>query len=304
MRSYKKKKFSRKRRSHATTIRRVRKKPSLFRKRIFWDFILGVVFVCSLFYLLFVSSAFEIKEIEIISPSGIFYAELRTLLVKELQKKHFWLLPGDSLLLANCSKMEAKILQEFPEIEDASLKKKLPKTIVLEVEKRQAAGSLCYYEKVIYSSLPLVDEDTDSISSPGEKAENVPYQCFLITEQGIIFREISKEEVKEGLVILLPREGIKELGEEAFSQRRMNQVLEINKVLKDRLKLNLQSFVIEKESSLTVKTDDGWEIYFDLEGDIVLALTKLDLLLEKEISQEKRKNLQYIDLRFSKVYYK
>jgi len=55
---------------------------------------------------------------------------------------------------------------------------------------------------------------------------------------------------------------------------------------------------------LDVKTAEGWEIYFNLEENLSWQLTQLYLLLERKISPEERRTLQYIDLRFNKIYYK
>jgi len=74
--------------------------------------------------------------------------------------------------------------------------------------------------------------------------------------------------------------------------------------LKQKLELGIEKFILLGQKRLDVKTTEGWEIYFDLAGDINLSLTKLSLLFDEEISQEARESLQYIDLRFSKVYYK
>ncbi len=84
----------------------------------------------------------------------------------------------------------------------------------------------------------------------------------------------------------------------------MSQILKIKNVLEKEMGINTEKFTLKNPERLNVKTTEGWEIYFDLSGDIDLALTKLHLLLEKEISPEARKDLQYIDLRFTKVYYK
>ena len=93
------------------------------------------------------------------------------------------------------------------------------------------------------------------------------------------------------------------LGENVISKDTLDKILKINENLEKKLEINPEKFIL-KDNRLDVKTTEGWEIYFDLLGDINLALTKLHLLLEKEISPEARKDLQYIDLRFTKVYYK
>jgi hypothetical protein len=58
---------------------------------------------------------------------------------------------------------------------------------------------------------------------------------------------------------------------------------------------------------LDIKTNENWQIYFDLNSmsDTDLKIAKLNLLLNGEITPEIRKNLQYIDLRFKdRAYYK
>jgi len=55
---------------------------------------------------------------------------------------------------------------------------------------------------------------------------------------------------------------------------------------------------------LDAETTEGWTVRFNLKGDLDWQVTELRLALEKQISPEKRKSLEYIDLRFSRVYYK
>ncbi len=49
---------------------------------------------------------------------------------------------------------------------------------------------------------------------------------------------------------------------------------------------------------LTALTQGGWELYFNPRGDIKWQLTKLKVLLDEKIPPEKRKDLQWIELRF------
>ena len=48
---------------------------------------------------------------------------------------------------------------------------------------------------------------------------------------------------------------------------------------------------------------EGWEIYFTQEEDRSWQETKLREVLEKQIPQEKRSRLQYIDVRFGNQAY-
>jgi len=53
---------------------------------------------------------------------------------------------------------------------------------------------------------------------------------------------------------------------------------------------------------LDVKTSEGWEIYFNLKKDINWQLTELDFLLKERIPPDKKGNVEYIDLRFERIY--
>ena len=52
------------------------------------------------------------------------------------------------------------------------------------------------------------------------------------------------------------------------------------------------------------KTAEGWEVYFTPKEDLNWQITELKAVLENEISPERRGNLEYIDLRFEKIYIK
>lgn len=263
--------------------RRLRKRRSIVKSRVFWDIVLGLVLLCSLAYFLFFSTVFKLKEIKFISPREVSLKPLQELLNQELQKKWLHLFKRDSFFLLWSREVEDKILRELPEIKTANLRKKFPDGLLLEVKKREPLAIWCGLEE---------DEQSDG-------------QCFLIDKDRVIFRRAKKEETKGDLFLVMSKEE-KQRGilEEACSAEEMNQILEIQHRLQGKLNIGVENFTKGKLGLLEAKTVEGWEIYFDLSTDIELALTKLELLLEEELPLEERKNLQYIDLRFSKVYYK
>ena len=56
------------------------------------------------------------------------------------------------------------------------------------------------------------------------------------------------------------------------------------------------------EQRLNVKTVSGWEVYFNLKGDIDWQITELKTILENKIPPKNWRNLDYIDLRFDRVF--
>lgn len=243
--------------------RRFRRRKSILRRRIFWIFVLFFVSAFCILYFLFFTEIFKIKEIQILiekkNPS--LEQSLESVFKKELSKNIFLVSP---------KKIEEKILKDYPEIKEANLKKKFPRSLILEVKTREAVGLCCFSQD----------------------------NCFLIDQEGVVFGgQTSKDEAgEEDLIMIFSGDGI--------SPEKMNQLLSIQNKLEKNLEIDLEKFTLSEGERLDIKTTEGWEIYFDLSADINLALTKLGLILEKEISPEERKNLNYIDLRFSKVFYK
>jgi len=111
-------------------------------------------------------------------------------------------------------------------------------------------------------------------------------QCYLIDNTGSAFND-PDQEPDISIMIDYPAE----IGLDIYV---LEKILLINK------ETGINIFIL-KEQRLDAQTDEGWSVYFDLSKDISLAIFKLKLLLD-EI--EETKNLEYIDLRFSKAYYK
>ncbi|MDI6883019.1 MAG: FtsQ-type POTRA domain-containing protein [Patescibacteria group bacterium] len=254
-----------------------RKRRSVFKRRFFGDFILFFIFALFLFYFLFLSEVLKIREIEIFSAQSISQKEIRAFLEKELKTPFLYFFSKDTFFLVSSQKIEEKILKEHPEIEKVNLKKNFPKDLIVEIKERIPKGIFCF--------------STDN--------------CFLIDNQGIIFKAVEKIRPENLPIIFGPvtTQYERVLGEEVIYQEKINQILEIENEFQ-KLEIEPEKFILKDNERLDIKITEGWEIYFDLREDINLALTKLKLLLEKEISLEKRKNLEYIDLRFSKVFYK
>lgn len=235
-----------------------RKRKSIFRRRVFWDFVLGIIFIVAGAYLLFLSPFFELRKIEIIAPRGVLPVEIYNVCLTRL---------GGSLFLIKKSSLENEILTKFSAVKSVEIKKRFPHTMLLEIKERQAVGIFC----------------------PSSTSSN----CHLIDETGVVFGGANSEMMP---IIFSEKENI--------NQRTVEKVLEIGEELEKRLAVKITKFILASQQRLNVETAEGWEIYFNVETDMKLALTKLKLLLEKEISPEERKNLQYIDLRFSKAYYR
>jgi len=252
---------------------RIKKKTSIFKNKLFWLGILTLVFIGTILYFLIFSSFFQIKEIEIYGNEKVPAEELQKEIGLLILKK-FWKISSRSIFLASLNKIKENLFEKFPQIANLNLKRKFPNFLILEIEERKPEAVWC----------------SNSF-------------CFFIDEEGIIFEEISEIPLNY-LKIKELREKKLELGEKVLEKEILDSIKTIETKFKENLKIDIEEFIIASEERLNVKTFEGWEIYFNLKEDINWQITKLGLVLEKEIPLEKRGNLEYIDLRFDRVYYK
>ena len=242
---------------------------SFLKKKFFWFFCLGIILISGFIYFFIYSEVFKIKEIQVLSSSEYLKVNIEKIVNQELNKNIF---------LLKSKEINTKILNQFPEVLELELKKKMPDIFMIQVKERQEVAVLCSQD---YS------------------------QCFSIDKDGSMFRKIKSELKKDQLIISLG--GISQnfiVGESFLLKDRITDFLEIEKILKNNLKIEIEDIVVISAKRLNLKTREGWEIYFSLEKDIKLQTTKLRVLLEQEILIEARKNLEYIDLRFERIFYK
>jgi len=175
--------------------------------------------------------------------------------------------PGGNIFLLNSAEIKKDVLTSFPEIAEVKIDRNFPSTLNVEIEERVALLLWC----------------------------NEDEECFLTDKTGKCFEQVSFAETELSRVF-----GEKEL----LTEKTVSQTLEIEQKAKKDLALVIEKVILVSSQRLDAKTTEGWEIYFNLEKDLTWQLTQLHLILERQISPEEREVLQYIDLRFEKVYYK
>lgn len=252
----------------------IKRKKSILKNRFFWSSIFILAVLGTGFYFFIFSELFQVKEIIVQGAEKVFAENIESAVKEGLGKKILFF-NTKSIFLVNMAQIRDNILQKFPQVEKLEIKKRFPDVLNLTLEERKETGIFC----------------RDAL-------------CFLLDSQGVIFEKFSAEELPLlKIQNLLFNKEIR-LGEKAVEKEILSLILEIESKLKEDLKILIAEALIASEDRLNVKTSEGWEIYFSLKEDISWQLTKLILVLEKEIPPEKRGNLEYIDLRFSRVYYK
>jgi cell division protein FtsQ len=172
--------------------------------------------------------------------------------------------PGGNILLINIPKIKKDILSSFPMVAMAEVRRVLPDTLDIKITERLAAAAWCQE------------------------------RCFLIDENGIVF-DMALPETN-----LIRISGEREL----LSGEMVNRIIELKVKLKEKSGIDATKAFVTSQDRLNLQTSDGWKIYFNPKGDLDWQIQEFALVLEKQIPPEKIKNLEYIDLRFSRVYYK
>ena len=255
---------------------RIKKRRSILKNRFFWFGFFFLAVLGGIFYLFIFSSVFQIKEIKVAGAAKIPPQDIKNMLDSKISR-NFFTLKSRSLFLVDAKKLSQNILSDFLWISSANIKKVVPNVLAVEVRERTAAGRWCR------------DQD-----------------CFYFDKTGMIF-EKTEEPMKPLLKSELSEFKVY-LGRPALEEKYIVSILEINKTLEEGLRLEINEFVASGDGRrLKAETAEGWRILFDLskENNAQEQLVNFKSVLEEKIPPEKRRNLDYVDLRFgNRVYYK
>ena len=249
---------------------RYKKRKPIYHYLFFRLTILILIFFSLLVYFLFFTEYFQIKTINLVNKNQIsekWFSQqdlLNSLWHKSENKILFF--NTRSIFLFKTKQAEKEILSQFPSLAKIEIKQQLPDTLNVTVIPREEAARLC-----------------------------LTNDCYILDKDGIVFGVIKEDNTL--LKIIDKQKETIQLGERAISQQELAGLFKIKNQLEQDLHILISEFVITPEK-LTVITQAGWEIYFDLKGDLDWQLTKLKVVLQEKIPSDQRANLEYIELRF------
>lgn len=263
--------------------RKIKPKNSLLKMPVFWYSALFLVLIVAVFYFLLFFDKFQIKNIIISGNQKIQSGQIENIVLQETNKKLIGFLNFDitskSIFLASLKNIEAQVLEDFPEADSLKINKNFPDSIAVQIKERQPVFVYC------------------SLNNDG---------CFYIDESGIIFERVKDLPENMTIITQLTNSAQSYKGQKAVEERIIEAILKIKKDLVDKFQIDVKEAVILSSERLDIKTGENWQVYLNLSenADVDLQITKLNLLLADQINLDERKNLQYIDLRFDRAYYK
>ncbi|MEF8847223.1 MAG: FtsQ-type POTRA domain-containing protein [Candidatus Paceibacterota bacterium] len=242
-----------------------RKKP-IYKSRFFWISIAVLLIVSALFYLIVFASFFDVEEFKISGNQKINEDNIREIAVRNFPRK-LPFVTSRTVFLADIGQIRTKIRKKFPIIHEVKVQRRLPNKLEIMVGERKPVATFL-----------------------GNKN-------YLIDKRGVVFEATTSD---KGFLIDSGVEKVKP-GERIISRETMDKILTIETKLKE---MKIKKAVLKSKSRLDVITQAGWKAYFDLSKDWEWQISKLKIALEREISETEWKDLNYIDLRFDKIYYK
>lgn len=241
-----------------------------------WLIVIAIILLGSVIALLFLPF-WQINKIEAAGTEKISASEFID--AAEHFLSGFWLkkIPKNNYFLISSDKLAIKFEEKFPGLKEIKILKKFPSSLAVEARDREKM--MIYCGKI---------------------------DCFYLDETGVIFEDAP--EIYGGLKAVLKDNSDREIkkGEKAIEPKLVNFVVQTQKLMNDKININLVNFEISKYSSsdISAVTPEEWKILLDSNLDLTEQVLSLKKILEEKI-KDQRTMLEYIDLRIeNRVYYK
>jgi len=249
----------------------------IFKHKITWIVLLILALIGGLMHLFVFSSVFQIKNIQISETAKSPTEEIRNIISENT----------GNIFLSDLKGISQDILEKYPQINNVNIKRKFPDKVIVQIQERQPVAVFCISSLI--SALKIFKPEEQGFLN-----------CFYLDEEGIVFEEAS--EITEFLVIKIknPVRGLR-FGQKIIDREYLEKILIISSKLKDIQILEIYPY---SKNRLDIKTSENWEVYFNAKENISPQIEELNILLKEKLPLEERGSLEYIDLRFEKIYIK
>lgn len=258
---------------HFRKPHRIQKRKSIFRSRVFWFGLLGLIFISGCFYLIVFSPWLQIQQIQIQGNRNISSQEIKEQ-IQPMIERQMILWKTRAIFLANLKEINNLLLNQFPSIGQVKLKRGLPETLVISVREREPVA-LFYHQG----------------------------RGFFLDQDGIVFGLTTEEKEVNFLRIesLIFNQEIV-LGQLTLEPGLVEKIIKIEQALRKKEIFILRAVIVSEEK-LEIETKEGWKIFFNQKNNISKQIFNLGVVINEKISAERRRVLERIDLRFDEIIY-
>ena len=267
--------------AYASVPKKEKKRERKFSRVLFWLLFLGFLGICG--YILLFSPYLDVDSVSIEGNQDISKREIADNVAKSIEGKYFSFFPKKNFFFVNKKDINTALKSNFDQLEVASIEKKFPGTISIQVTERRpelvwCSGGVCYFvgkDGLAYGGAAGADEELR----------------------------------KKGFLMVIDDSAVPvDLGKTKISPDYIGLIEAADLMLRDGLKLDpAESFHTAGIASgeISVKNREGWTVKLGSEFSVEDAKKVMQTLFEKELNEEVRKNLDYLDLRIkNKIYYK
>lgn len=248
----------------------------------------GVYFLWTLFfgtvgYLVLFSPFLVLGEPTVTGLQNIQKEAFRGTLEEIVGQKYFGIFSRNRYFLLQPRSVEALLRERYPLLAQVSVQPIFPDGLTVSAFEREDILVWCTGEHCVHV---LEDGSLQQMNGAYEEEGN---RSKTVTLRDLSGTELASDErITEQELIVFPgafRKGLQDL-----------------LAIEATTEMTLSS---RFANELRVKTEEGWEIFFSTEVPVNTSLEALALFLEKEIKPERRKDLQYVDLRTeNRIFYR
>jgi len=287
-----------------------------FLNRVYLIIILGILVWFG--YFIFLGTTFEIKQVSVVDSGGGEINQDITKAVDDfLDERRYYILPQKSYFIIDTEALESSIKNSFF-VSDIRITKKLPNNLLIRYKERASSFTLCMKEKCykvnhtgdvggrnededLDGGLPWVYYELEGLRGQ-EKAEGAIGQEGEEgnEEWGSVEESEPFDIIEEEFPKIVP--GLSQISEE-----KVGIILDLFEVMEKRgrgvevLSMSIYDFGGLKRK-IAINTKQGFKVFFDEIGDLEEQVDNLNIFVNN--NRSKLDALEYVDLRFDKVYYK
>ncbi len=252
------------------------KKNKKNKKKILLSLIV-LAFLSLLFYILFYSPLFSIKNITIEGTERTADYLIEDLVWQETQNRHIFDIKGDNLWFFSKDKLKEEIYQRL-DLANISVNKRIPNTLRINVEERKASFILKFQDQ---------------------------HQFRDLSGCPITSLEVNEDDLKNYPI----------LEKNLFEEKDLNRCLNLNaEYMLDVVDLyyksdqfenfSISKFIINGEVfNINLVLNEGPRVFFSRREDFLRQFQKLEVICEEVKENNNLENIEYIDVRYGNKAY-
>ena len=289
----------------ARALRRGAHKGRLIAIKVVAIVLAGSLIIGWLAYFFFYHSFFDVQKVIALNPGGARDSQIENIVKGLLVEKKWIFLKKGNINMLSSSEVKERT-QKIVNLESVSVVKRWPSTIEVNF-KRRLPEVILVKVPLGYSALPFAS--TDTIPLNPLLSQSALKEYYYLDDRGKVIEEIRGSTVPFGgayPVLEWETDNALVVGRGTVESIIIEKVLHLDKSLLPAIRTPAEKFLFSDKliGEIHVVTREGFRILINADADMRQQLQYLSAVLKEDI-QDRRSNLEYIDLRIQgRVYYK